>query len=183
MAVSLNIPPVALTDPSTINPLFDRSPTSAAAVSRAAVADSTSSIVRVSSLGRFLAATPVADTSPAAAPTANAATVTAAAPVGVSTADALAATQSTSAAAAALQSLVNDPELRALANNQFNPVYSALMAAAHQADFITPQAETRFNALALDIPAPVQPITPSEAISNYIQAAQDFVRQRTEKTS
>ena len=182
MAVSLNIPPVALTNPGAINPLTDRPATSATAVSRAAIADSTSSIVRLSSLGRFLAATPATDTPPATA-TPNTAAVTTAAPTGVSNADTLAAAQRTSAATAALQSLVNDPELRALANNQFNPVYSALIAAAHQADFITREAVTRADAIAVDIPAPVRPITPTEAVSNHIQAAREFLLQRTQETS
>lgn len=184
MAVSLNIPPVALVNPSAISPLTaDRPATSATAVSRAAIADSTSSIVRLSSLGRFLAATPTTGTPPAAATTANVTTVTPSAPTGVSNADVRAADQNTSAASAALQSLINDPELRALANNQFNPVYSALIAAAHQADFITPQAVTRADAIAVDIPAPVRPITPSEAVSNHIQAAREFLVRRTQETA
>lgn len=183
MAISLSLQPVALTNPNAITPLTDRSPASATAVSSAAVADSTSSIVRLSALGRFLAATPTTATPTATAATPNATAVTTAAPVGVSNADTLAATQSVSAATSALQALINDPELRALANNQFNPVYSALMAAAHQADFMTPQAVTRANAISIDIPAPVQPIAPSEAVSNHIQAAREFVLRRTEETS
>lgn len=184
MAVSLNIPPVALVNPSAISPLSsDRPATSATAVSSAAIADSTSSIVRLSSLGRFLAATPATATPPATASTTNVAAVTSAAPTGVSNADALSADQSTSAASVALQSLINDPELRALATNQFNPVYSALIAAAHQADFITPQAVTRADAITVDIPAPVRPITPSEAVSNHIQAAREFLVRRTQETS
>ncbi|HLO64895.1 MAG TPA: hypothetical protein VK165_18185 [Azonexus sp.] len=185
MAISLNIPPVALTDPSAINPLTGRATTSATALSRAAVADSTSSLVRLSALGRFLAATPTTATPPATtvASTANAAAVTTAAPAGLENADALAAAQSTSAATAALQTLIDDPQLRALANNQFNPVYSALIAAAHQADFIAREAVTRADAIAVDIPAPVRPVTPSEAVSNHIQAAREFLFQRMQEMS
>lgn len=183
MAVSLNLQPLALTDLSAINPLADRSPTSAAAIDRAAVADSTSSVVRLSAFGRFLAATAVPETPPVTATSANPTgpAVTVAAPTAGPNAAILTAAQNASAATSALQSLVNDPALRAIANNQFNPVYSALMAAAHQTDFMTPQAVARANAIPADIPAPVLPVAPSEAIGSYIEAAQAFVRRRAQE--
>ena len=177
MAISLNLLPVTLTDLSAINPLTGRTAMTATTVSNAAVAESTSSVVRLSALGRFLAATPATDTPVLTASTVSQTTpvVTAAPPSSVPNADTLAAVQSASAATVALQSLVNDPALRAIANNLFNPVYSALLAAAHQADFTTPQPPlTRADAIPIDIPAPIMSVARSEAIGNDKQSAQEF---------
>lgn len=179
MAISLNVQPVALIDfLSAVNPLADRSPTSAAAINSAVVADNTSSVVRLSAFGRFLAAAAATETPPVTATAANptARAVTATVQTGASNADNLAAEQNVSAATRALQNLVNDPGLRAIANNLFNPVYSALMAAAHQADFVTPEPVARANALHADIPGPVMSIARTEAIESYNQAAREFAR-------
>lgn len=94
-------------------------------------------------------------------------------PSGVA-ADATAAGEAASAATLALQRLVDDPALRALNNNLFNPVYSALMAAAHQNDFTASNALLRSSAPTADSPAPVLPVALTPGVNSDHQAARGF---------
>ncbi|MBS1157877.1 MAG: hypothetical protein H6R15_296 [Proteobacteria bacterium] len=105
---------------------------------------------------------PTAATTPALGATANA--------------DLLAAQQANTAATQALQQLVENPNFRALSNNLFNPVYSALIAATHQNDFTSPLPATRPDAIPIDTPAPVLPADVVRGIESYNQAARDFAR-------
>ncbi|MGE5469725.1 MAG: hypothetical protein ACM3X0_02890 [Bacteroidota bacterium] len=91
-------------------------------------------------------------------------------------ADTVAADRFASAATQALQNLVDNPTLRALSNNLFNPDYAALVAAAHQNDFTVPIPVTRAAALPADLPGPVQPIERVRGIASYVEASAGFVR-------
>lgn len=178
MATVVSLSSVALSDLRAITPLVERAATARDVASNSALSASPSSVVRLSELGRFLAATTsgtppqTASTTSATAQTSPLATTTATGDA--PNADRLAAGQSAVAASLALQALVNDPAVRAIANNLFNPVYSALLAAARQQDFNTPQVLTRANAIPVDIPAQVLPVDRVEGISNYNQAAREF---------
>lgn len=131
-----------------------------------------------------VAATATPATTPAAnATAATAASLTAAAAATVAPtpttgvpADTVAADRFASAATQALQNLVDNPTLRALSNNLFNPDYAALVAAAHQNDFTVPLPVTRAAALPADLPGPVQPIERVRGIASYVEASAGFVR-------
>lgn len=177
MATPLSIQPVALTDVGAITPLASRAPTTTAKVSNIPLPASTSSVVRISEQGRFLAATATTtiDTPQIATATSQTTAVVTATPqTSGLNADAVVAGQTASAASITLQNLLNDPTLRAIANSQFNPLYSALLAAARQQDFTTPQALNQADAIPVDIPAPVLRIAPVEGIGNFDQAAREF---------
>jgi hypothetical protein len=187
MASVLSLPSVALSDLRAITPLVERAATTREIGSNTALPASPSSVVQLSELGRFLAATTtgtppqIASTTSATAQTSPVVTVTATG--GALNADSLAVGPSASAASLALQDLVNDPAVRAIANNLFNPVYSALLAAAHQQDFNTPQALTRANAIPVDIPAEVLPVDRVEGGSNDNQAARQFAYRQSPESS
>ena len=90
-------------------------------------------------------------------------------PVATSTtlaADVLAAERRAAEAAQALQTLLADPGLRAI-NNHFDPAYSALIAASHLSDFISPSPVLDPKALLTDDVAPVSPVAMARAIAYY----------------
>lgn len=91
-------------------------------------------------------------------------------------ADAVAAEQAASAAEQALRNLVEDPSIRAISNNLFDPLYSALIAASHQSDFVSPMPTIRAAALQAEIPVPVLPVHVVQGISSYNEAANGFTR-------
>jgi len=84
----------------------------------------------------------------------------------VSAADVLAAERRAAEAAQALQTLLADPALRAI-RNHFDPAYSALIAASHLSDFISPSPVLDPKALLTDDVAPVSPVVMSRAIAYY----------------
>lgn len=81
-------------------------------------------------------------------------------------ADVLAAENRASEATQALQILLADPGLRAI-RNQFDPAYSALVAAAHLSDFISPSPVLNPKAILTTDVAPVLPVTMTRAIAYY----------------
>ncbi len=81
-------------------------------------------------------------------------------------ADVLAAERRAAEAAQALQTLLADPALRAI-RNHFDPAYSALIAASHLSDFISPGPVLDPKALLTDDVAPVSPVTMARAIAYY----------------
>jgi 5,10-methenyltetrahydromethanopterin hydrogenase len=85
-------------------------------------------------------------------------------------ADVLAAERRASAAAQMLQSLLADPGLRAL-RNHFDPAYSALIAASHMSDFITPDRVLNPKALVDDAVTAVSSIANARAIAYYHETA------------
>jgi len=103
--------------------------------------------------------------------------------VSASVTDAQAAEQAVSTATLNLQNLINDPTLRAINNNLFDPLYSALIAASHQNDFTSPMPMIRANALLEDIPAPVIAAAQVQAISDYNQMASGSGRRQFERSS
>jgi hypothetical protein len=146
------------------------------ATSTAVVAETPSSIVSLSPQGRLLAATATTTT---ATPPQTPAGLTSPAVAVPRQADILAAQREAAAVRISLQSLIDNPAQRAIANSRFNPVYSALLAAAHQADFMKPQAQTRANAIPVDIPAPVLPVEQVDGISNFSRASREFVERQS----
>ena len=91
-------------------------------------------------------------------------------------ADAVAAEQAASPTTQALRNLVEDPSMRAISNNLFDPLYSALIAASHQSDFVSPMPTIRAAAVLAEIPAPVLPVHVVQGISSYNEAANGFTR-------
>lgn len=171
MAISLSFQPASLGSLSAIAP-FAAPPLTA--TRSTVVAETPSTIVSLSALGRLLAATATTGGSPQSTAGLNTPVVSATRQAGALAADIFAARQETLAARISLQSLIDDPALRAIANSRFNPVYSALVAASHQADFTTPQPLTRANAIPVDIPAPVLAAEPVDSIRNDNEAAREF---------
>ncbi|UCV22001.1 hypothetical protein [Ferribacterium limneticum] len=178
MAISLSFQPVSLGSVSAITP-FAAGALVTTATRNAVAAETPSSIVSLSPQGRLLAATGTTETSPQTTASLTAQVIAVPQQADALEADVLAARRDTSAARISLQSLIDDPAQRAIANSRFNPVYSALLAAAHQADFMTPQALTRANAIPVDTPAPVLPVDRVDAISNYNQAAREFAHRQS----
>ncbi|MDP3636906.1 MAG: hypothetical protein U0989_15170 [Azonexus sp.] len=105
--------------------------------------------------------TPFATTTSITATTGNQIPITAA-----QAADAIATEARASAATVALQTLLADPALRAI-RNHFDPAYSALIAASHLSDFVSPSPNLNPKALVNDAIRPVSPITTSRAIAYY----------------
>ncbi|HEX5125287.1 MAG TPA: hypothetical protein VFW00_00970, partial [Rhodocyclaceae bacterium] len=97
-------------------------------------------------------------TSAPATPADQNVTAPAAAPVTTTT------DQTDAATAALLQNLQQDP---AQGNILFNPFYAASIAAYRQSDLISPASLPDANALAIDFPAPVLPVTAARHISEY----------------
>lgn len=112
----------------------------------------------------------VVSTASAAAPTPSVITL-----IQSTDTDAVAAEQAASAATQALRNLVEDPSMRAI-NNMFDPLYSALIAASHQSDFVSPMPTIRVAAIQAEIPVPVLPVHVVQGISSYNEAANGFTR-------
>ncbi|MFZ2971369.1 MAG: hypothetical protein WA049_01920 [Ferribacterium limneticum] len=178
MAISLSFQPVSLGSVNPITPFAARA-LATPATRNAVVAGTPSSIVSLSEQGRRLAATATAVALPQSAPGQTSPVISVPRQAGALNADLLAARRDTSAARLALQSLIDNPAQRAIANSRFNPVYSALLAAAHQADFTKAQPLTRANAIPVDIPAPVLPVDQVDGIANYNQAAREFAHRQS----
>lgn len=81
-----------------------------------------------------------------------------------------------------LENLLTDPSLQNF-RNHFDPAYSALIAAAHLSDFISPDAFINAKALSTDAVAPTSPIANSRAIAYYNEAAGEESRQLTKLTT
>lgn len=173
MAISLSFQPASLGNVSVISSFAVRASVTTA-TSTPVAANTPSSIVSLSPQGRLLAATPTTGTTPQTPSGLN--------PPAVAVprqADILAARRDAAVARISLQSLIDNPAQRAIANSRFNPVYSALLAAAHQADFMKPQALIRANAIPLDIPAPVLAVELVDGISDFSQAAREFAERQS----
>lgn len=175
MAISLSFQPVSLGRVSAIAPVVVRP---LAATRNAAAAETPSTIVSLSLQGRRLAATATAGTVPQAVNSLGSLVISVPRQAGALVGDIQSARRDALAARIYLQSLIDNPALRAIANNRFNPVYSALLAAAHQADFMTPKAPTRANAIPVDIPEPVLPVDGVDAVTDDRQAAREFARRQ-----
>ncbi|PKO46450.1 MAG: hypothetical protein CVU31_10050 [Betaproteobacteria bacterium HGW-Betaproteobacteria-4] len=178
MAISLSFQPASLGSVSVIASLAAR-PLATTATRNAAVAVTPSTIVTISPQGRLLAATATAGTTPPAATSLASLVISVPRQASAVDGDIQAARREALAARISLQSLIDNPAQRAIANNRFNPVYSALLAAAHQADFMTPQAPTRANAIPIEIPEPVLPVDRGDAVSDYSQAAREFAHRQS----
>lgn len=178
MAISLSFQPVSLGSVSTIAPSVAR-PLATTATPNATVADTPSSIVSLSPQGRLLAATAPTGSTLQAATSLDTLVISVARQAGAADGDSQAARREALAARISLQSLIDNPAQRAIANSRFNPVYSALLAAAHQADFMTPQPQVRANAIPVEIPEPVLPVDRVDAVSDYSQAAREFARRQS----
>jgi hypothetical protein len=81
-----------------------------------------------------------------------------------------------------LENLLADPSLQNF-RNHFDPAYSALIAAAHLSDFISPDTFINPKALSTDAVAPTSPIANSHAIAYYNEAAGEESRQLTNRTT
>ncbi|MGB4065711.1 MAG: hypothetical protein WBK19_17960 [Azonexus sp.] len=173
MAISLSFQPVSPGSVSAISPLAAR-PLGTTATRNAAAAETPSSIVSLSPQGRLLAATATTGTAPQTSASQTSLVISVPRQASALETDNLAARREASAARLSLQSLIDNPAQRAIANNRFNPVYSALLAAARQADFTTGQPQIRANAIPVEIPVPVLAVDRVDAIGNYNQAAREF---------
>lgn len=173
MAISLSFQPVSPGSVSAISPLAAR-PLATTATRNAVAAETPSSIVSLSPQGRLLAATATTGTAPQSSASQTSLVISVPRQASALETDNLAARREGLAARLSLQSLIDNPAQRAIANNRFNPVYSALLAAARQADFTTRQPQIRANAIPVEIPVPVLAVDRVDAIGNYNQAAREF---------
>jgi len=178
MAISLSFQPVSPGSVSAISPLAAR-PLATTATRNAVAADTPSSIVSLSPQGRLLAATATTGTAPQTAASLTSLVISVPRQASALETDSLAARREGLAARLSLQSLIDNPAQRAIANNRFNPVYSALLAAARQADFTTRQPQIRANAIPVEIPVPVLAVDRVDAIGNHNQAAREFAHWQT----
>ncbi|NTV71289.1 MAG: hypothetical protein HGA71_14240 [Azonexaceae bacterium] len=172
MAISLSFQPVSLGSVSPIAPPVTR--TQATAKTNAAVAGLPSSIVSISPQGRLLAATSTTGTVSQTAASLTSPVISVPRQASALATDNLVARREALAARLFLQSLIDNPALRAIANSRFNPVYSALLAAARQADFTPRQVQMRANAIQVEVPAPVLAVEQVDAISSHDQAESEF---------
>lgn len=88
----------------------------------------------------------------------------------VANTEAVQADRSLSVAALALQNLLNNPALRAINNNRFDAAYSAIVAASHLNDFVSPSPVAGRITQYQDTPAPVEPVIPPRGIAYYREA-------------
>ena len=185
MASIPSLQSLATTDLSAITSFTHRVATAPARSSETTTPARTSSVVHLSEEGRLLAAssTSLAPLPITTDPSQNTPLVRATQQISEPNLDTLVAGQSASAASIALQTLINDPALRAIANSMFNPVYSALLAAAHQQDFITTPPVTRSSVIQAEIPAPVLQLERIDRISNDNQTAREFVSRQSPVTN
>lgn len=173
MAISLSFQPVSPGSVSAISPLAAR-PLATTETRNAVAAETPSSIVSLSPQGRLLAATARTETAPQTAASLTSLVISVPRQASALETDNLVARREGLAARLSLQSLIDNPAQRAIANNRFNPVSSALLAAARQADFTTRQPQVRANAIPVEIPVPVLAVDRVDAISNHNQAARGF---------
>lgn len=178
MAISLSFQPVSPGSVSAISPLAAR-PLATTATRNAVAAETQSSIVSLSPQGRLLAATAATGTAPQTSTSQTSLVISVPRQASALETDNLAARREGLAARLSLQSLIDNPAQRAIANNRFNPVYSALLAAARQADFTTRQPQVRANAIPVEIPVPVLAVDRVDAIGNHNQAAREFAHWQT----
>lgn len=178
MAISLSFQPVSPGSVSAISPLAAR-PLATKATTNVAVAGLPSSIVSLSPQGRLLAATATTGTAPQTAASLTSLVISVPRQASALETDNLVARRAALAARLSLLSLIDNPALRAIANNRFNPVYSALLAAARHADFTTRQPQIRANAIPVEIPAPVLAVEPVDAIGSHDQADSEFAHRQS----
>ena len=185
MAIIPSLQSLATTDLSAITPLTHRVATAPARSRETTTPARISSVVHLSEKGRLLAAssTSLAPLPITTDPSQNTPLVRATQLISEPNLDTVIAGQSVSAASIALQTLINDPALRAIANSMFNPVYSALLAAAHQQDFIATPPGIRSSVIQAEIPAPVLQVERIDHISGDNQTAREFSRHQAPATN
>jgi len=88
--------------------------------------------------------------------------------------DGLVAERAATEATLALRKLLDDPSLKAISNNRFDPAYAALIAATHLSDFVLPSPSTNPGSPSPDVPAPVSSVALARAIGEYQEAARDY---------
>jgi hypothetical protein len=179
MAISLSFQPVSLGSVSPIAPSVTRPQATTATTNATVAAGLPSSIVSLSPQGRLLAATATTGTASQTAASLTSPAISVPRQASALAIDNLAAGREALAARLSLLSLIDNPALRAIANSRFNPVYSALLAAARQADFTPRQAQIRANAIPVEIPAPVLAVEQVDAISSHDQADSEFAHRQS----